>query len=154
MYGHQVEHKRAKKQTNDILKGSLLYKHQWNTKWAFPRKLHIFKREDNMLYSRWRDHRRYCYIINRVFELIWYFTGVCITNRIWHTRLWIWILSSRLQLDISLVRSLVRYWVDHSKTKLMSTRGYVISSMSHKLFFLQSSITAMSKAAILRVISH
>ena len=27
----------------------LLYKHQWNTKWAFPRKLHIFTREDNML---------------------------------------------------------------------------------------------------------
>ena len=29
----------------------LLYKHQWNTKWAFPRKLHIFTREDNMLSS-------------------------------------------------------------------------------------------------------
>ena len=27
----------------------LLYKHQWNTKWAFPRKLHIFTR--NMLSS-------------------------------------------------------------------------------------------------------
>ena len=30
---------------------TLLYKHQWNTKWAFPRKLHIFTREDNMLSS-------------------------------------------------------------------------------------------------------
>ena len=30
---------------------SLLYKHQWNTNWAFPRKLHIFTREDNMLSS-------------------------------------------------------------------------------------------------------
>ena len=29
----------------------LLYKHQWNTKWAFPRKLHIFTREDNVLSS-------------------------------------------------------------------------------------------------------
>ena len=29
----------------------LLYKHQWNTKWTFPRKLHIFTREDNMLSS-------------------------------------------------------------------------------------------------------
>ena len=27
----------------------LLYKHQWNTKWAFPQKLHIFTHEDNML---------------------------------------------------------------------------------------------------------
>ena len=46
------------------------------------------------------------YIINRAFEskLIWYFTGVYIINRILHTRLWIWILSSRVQLDISLVR--------------------------------------------------
>ena len=42
----------------------LLYKHQWNTKWAFPRKLHIFTREDNIM---WRDHRRYGYIINRAF---------------------------------------------------------------------------------------
>ena len=53
----------------------------------------------------WRDHRRYGYIINRAFEskLIWYFTGVGITNRILHTCLWIWILSSRVQLDISRV---------------------------------------------------
>ena len=29
----------------------LFFKHQWNTKWAFPRKLHIFIREDNMLSS-------------------------------------------------------------------------------------------------------
>ena len=52
------------------------------------------------------DHRRYGYIINRAFEskLIWYFTGVYIINRILHTRPWIWILSSRVQLDISLVR--------------------------------------------------
>ena len=29
----------------------LLYKHQWNTKWAFARKLDIFTCENNMLYS-------------------------------------------------------------------------------------------------------
>jgi len=54
----------------------------------------------------WRDHRRYGYIINRAFEskLIWYFTGVYIINRILHTRPWIWISSSRVQPDISLVR--------------------------------------------------
>ena len=52
----------------------------------------------------WRDHRRYGYIINRTFEskLTWYFTGVYIINRKLHTRLWIWILSSRVQLDIEL----------------------------------------------------
>ena len=49
----------------------------------------------------WRDHRRYGYIINRAFEskLIRYFTGVYIINRILHTRLWIWILPSRVELD-------------------------------------------------------
>jgi len=91
----------------------LLYKHQWNTKWAFPRKLHIFTREV--------DHRHYGYIINRAFEskLIWYFTGVYIINRILHTRLWIWILSSRVQLEI----------VYHSKIKFIFTRWHVISSI-------------------------
>ena len=51
----------------------------------------------------WRDHRRYGYVINRAFEskLIWYFTGVYIINRILDTRLWIWILSCRGQIDIS-----------------------------------------------------
>ena len=52
----------------------------------------------------WRDHRRYGYIY-RAFEskLIWYFTGVYIIKRILHTLLWIWILSSSVQLDISQV---------------------------------------------------
>ena len=35
----------------------LLYKHQWNTKWVFPRKLHIFTREDNMLSSHVKRSR-------------------------------------------------------------------------------------------------
>jgi len=54
-----------------------------------------------MLSSHVRDHRRYGYVTNRAFEskLIWYFTGVYIINRILHTRLWIWILSSRGQLE-------------------------------------------------------
>ena len=30
---------------------TILYKHQWNTKWDFPRKLHILTREDNILSS-------------------------------------------------------------------------------------------------------
>ena len=54
----------------------------------------------------WRDLCHYGCIINRAFEskLIWYFTGVYIINRILHTCLWIRILSSHVQLDISLVR--------------------------------------------------
>ena len=81
----------------------------------------------------WRDHRHYGYVINRTFEskLIWYFTGVYIINRILHTCLWIWILSSRVQLDISLVR----YRVDHSKIKFVSMRFHVISSISLVCFY-------------------
>ena len=47
----------------------------------------------------WRDHRHYGYIIKCAF-----FSGVYIINRILHARLWIWILSYRVQLDILLIR--------------------------------------------------
>ena len=43
---------------------SLLYKHQWNTRWAFARKHDIFTREIHM----WKYHRCYGYIINRAFH--------------------------------------------------------------------------------------
>ena len=32
---------------------TLLYKHQWNTRWAFARKHDIFTRENNHM---WKDH--------------------------------------------------------------------------------------------------
>ena len=40
-------HRRIYLRTENIF---LLYKHQWNTKWAFPRKLCIFTREDKLTY--------------------------------------------------------------------------------------------------------
>ena len=50
---------------------NLLYKHQWNTRWAFARKHDILTRYFHM----WKDHRRYGYILNRAFRsktiLIW-----------------------------------------------------------------------------------
>ena len=88
---------------------------------------------ENFIYSHmkitcyrhtWRCHRCYGYITNCSF-----FTVVYIINRILHARLWIWILSSRGQLDISLVRA---YRVDHSKIKFISTRGHVISSIYYQ----------------------
>ena len=81
----------------------LLYKHQWNTKWAFPRKLHIFTREDNMLSSHVKRSPSLWLHWKYLSKIVWYFTGVYIINRILHARLWIWILSSRGQLDISRV---------------------------------------------------
>ena len=83
----------------------LLHKNQWNTKWAFREKFISSHVKITCYLHTWRDHRRYGYIMKRAFEskLIWYFTGVYIINRILHTHLWIWILSSCVQLDISRV---------------------------------------------------
>ena len=39
----------------------LLCKHQWNTKWAFPRKLHIFTREDIEDITRWREDMNFMF---------------------------------------------------------------------------------------------
>ena len=69
-----------------------------------PSELHIFTSYIHM----WRDYHHFGYIINPTF-----FTqsGVNIINRILHVRLWIWILSSRVQL--------VRYRVEHEKIKFI-----------------------------------
>ena len=67
----------------------LLYKHQWNTKWAFAWKLDIFTCENNMLSSHVKIiyHHCYGYIINHAFHtkklfkwMVWYFIGVYIIN--------------------------------------------------------------------------
>ena len=117
-----------------IEKYGLLYKHQWNTKWAFPRKLHIFTREDNMLSSHVKRSLSLWLHNNPAFhDLVFH---CCLYNK--YTRLWIWILSSRVQRDISCstryltcsLRSLMRYRVDHSKIKFISMRGHATSSMS------------------------
>ena len=50
----------------------LLYKHQWNTKWAFFISSNV---KITCYFHTWRDHRRYGYKINRAFS-----TGVCIIN--------------------------------------------------------------------------
>ena len=56
---------------------------------------------------------------------------VYIINRILHARLWIRILSFRVQLAISLASlTSVRYQVEHEKIKFISARGHVVSSIS------------------------
>ena len=81
----------------------------------------------------WRDHRRYGYIINRAFEskLIWYFTGVYIINRILHSRCMDmnFIFSCSTWDLMSECSEQVRYRVDHSKIKFISTRGHEISAI-------------------------
>ena len=68
---------------------------------------------------------------NRQKRRYWY---VYIIKRILHARLWIQILSSRVQLDSS-----TRYRVEHSKIKFVSTRRHVISSIYVSILLLGSS---------------
>ena len=68
----------------------LFYQHQWNTKWAFVRKLeNIFTCENNMLSSHvtdmWKYHRGYGFLKTAPFrsknylsKMVWYFIGVYI----------------------------------------------------------------------------
>ena len=93
---------------------SLLFKHQWNSLWAFPRKLHIFTRKDNsMLSSHVKRYVRYGYITEarlwKQADLVFHWC-LCNKQNITYsdTRLWIWILFSRVQLDISRVAALTR----------------------------------------------
>ena len=111
----------------------LLHKHQWNTKWAFPRKLHIFTREDNMLSSHVKRS-----------PSLWLHNK----SRLWKQAdlVFHWCLYNKQNITYSLMdmnfifscstryltrsqRSLVRYRVGHSKIKFLSARGHVISSM-------------------------
>ena len=47
---------------------SLLYKHQWNTGWAFAQKHDLFTWENNMLSSHMKYHCCYGYIITHAFH--------------------------------------------------------------------------------------
>ena len=112
----------------------LLYKHQWNTKWAFPRKLHIFTCEDNMLSSHvkrspslWLQNKSHLWKqADLVFHWCWY-NKQNITYSLMDMNFIF--LCSTGYLTRSL-RSLVKCWVDHSKIKFISTRGHVISYMT------------------------
>ena len=90
----------------------LLYKHQWNTRWAFAWKHDIFTRQNIMLFSHVKNHCCYGYIINRAFRRIKLFqwNGLVfpwclynkINNRTLHGHLEVQNFSSRVE-NISLV---------------------------------------------------
>ena len=112
---------------------SVFYKHQWNTKWAFPRKLNIFTREDNMLSSHvkrspslWLHNKlRLWKQADLVFHLCLY-NKQNITYSLMDMN---FIFACSTPYLTRSLRSLVRYQVDHSKIKFVSTRGQVISSI-------------------------
>ena len=125
--------------TNDkVKKDHLFYKHHWNTKWAFARKLDIFTCENNMLSSYvkislllWHHNKLHLSDKNCLSKMVWYFIGVYIINRTLHGRLEIRNFSSRVEKNISLF-CCAHSWniFQHSKINFVSPRGHVISSIS------------------------
>ena len=101
--GPGAENKRRKTDISCAKKSCKGTKNSWSLHIIFyyinTNEIQVNVRSKTLYLHTWRDHRRYGYIINRAF-----FTGIYIINRILHARAWIWILSSRGQLDISLVR--------------------------------------------------
>ena len=93
----------------------LLYKHQWNTKWALAWKLDIFTCENNMLSSHvkispllWLHNKPH--LSDR--KMLWYFIGVYIINRTLQGHLEIPNFSScvKKKYFTCLLRSLVTYF--------------------------------------------
>ena len=102
---------------------STWYKHQWNTKWAFARKLHIFTREDKMLSSHVkRSPSLWLHYKSRLWKQADLVFHWCLFNKQ---------NSTYSLMDMNFIFScLTWYRVDHSKIKLISTRGHLISSIS------------------------
>ena len=93
----------------------LLYKHQWNTKWALAWKLDIFTCQNNMLSSHvkispllWLHNK--LHLSDR--KMLWYFIGVYIINRTLHGHLEIPNFSScvKKKCFTRLLHSLVKYF--------------------------------------------
>ena len=111
----------------------LLYKHQWNTKWALARKLDIFTCENNMLSSHMKISLL-LWLHNKLHisdqKMLWYFIGVYIINRTLHGHLEIPNFSSCVKKNISLV-CCAHSWniFQHSKRNFVSLHCHVISSI-------------------------
>ena len=99
----------------------LLYKHQWNTKWAFSRKLHILTRarEDNMLSSHVkRSPSLWLHNKSRLRKQADWVFHWCLYNKqnITYSLMDMnFIFSCSTRYLTRSLRSLVRYRVDHSK---------------------------------------
>ena len=98
-----------------VQKHVLLYKQQWNTRWAFVRKHDIFTRENNMLSSHvkispfLRLHNKSRLLQQKLKGLV--FIGVYIIKRILHGRLEIRNFSSRVKINFTRsLSSLVKYY--------------------------------------------
>ena len=107
--------------------------HQWNTKWAFTRKVHIFTHEDNIISSHVKRS-----------PSLWLHNK----SRLWKQAdlVFHWCLYDKENITYSLMdmnftfscstryltcsqHSLVRYRVEHLRIKFTSTLGHVISSI-------------------------
>ena len=116
----------------------LLYKHQWNTRWAFAQKLDISSHVKMTCYLHmWKYHRCYDYIINRAFHtkklLQW--NGLVVHWCLYKKDNITWLLGDTKFLflcwrNISLIRC-THLWniLQPSKRNFISPCGHVISSI-------------------------
>ena len=107
----------------------LLYKHQWNTKWAFMQRLHIFTCEDNMLSSHmkrspslWLHHKLHLW---KQADLVFHWCLYNKQNIAYLIMDMTFIFSCSTRYLTRSLCSLMRYWVDHSKIKFISARRHV-----------------------------
>ena len=117
----------------------LLYKHQWNTRWAFVQKLDISSHVKMTCYLHmWKYHRCYDYIINRAFHtkklLQW--NGLVVHWCLYKKDNITWLLGDTKFLfscwrNISLIRCthLWNIFIQPSKRNFISPCGHVISSI-------------------------
>ena len=102
----------------------ILHKYQWNNKWAFAWKYHIFTRENNLISSHAKRSPS-LWLHNKSRHFHW-----CLFNKKNITCPLVdmnFIFSCSTRYPARSLLSLVRYRAKHSKIKLISTRGYVIS---------------------------
>ena len=115
-----------------------LYKHRWNTRWAFARKLDIFTCENNMLSSHvkisllLRLHHTSCLSHQKTIQVKWF--GISLVFILWiehYTATWIYKIFFSYWKNISLVLCTHSWNIfHHSKRNFISRHGHVISSIS------------------------
>ena len=106
-----------------------LYQHQWNTEWAFTRKLHtcIFTHENNMLSSHMkRSPSLWLHNKSHLFHWCWY-NRENIACPLVDVN---FIFSCSTQSLSSERSKWARYRVEHSKIKFIPPHGHEISSIS------------------------
>ena len=111
----------------------LLYKHQWNTRWAFTWKHDILTRENNLLFSH-VNRSPLLWLHNKLSLSLWNWNVLvfhwCLYNKQHYMVAWRYEISTLVLKIISLV-CCTHLWniFEHSKRNFVSPCSHVISSI-------------------------